>query len=183
MAFSPSEHRKFTERNILFGERGAKKRRGELAGFASILQELRNKGLLDVASILQELRNKGLLDVAESGQEFRRPEQEARIAGMQAETEGTRLGTEGQRFFQGLTREFAPSFMRQYLGRPEPESRANVFFPERIAPLRPKADLSPPRSGYTGSWEPEIPSVLPFTPRKRRKKEKERAARPFGISY
>ena len=164
MPFSPSQRRQFSERNIGFGEAGAAKRRKQLS---------------DYAQMLEGLRQEGRMELAEAGFGYDRPEQEARISKSGAETEGLQLGNVGQKFFQRLTKEYAPSFMRQELGWPEPESRANVFFPERVAPLGPKFDLSSPRGGATGSWEPEIPSLLTSIGRKK----KDRTASPFGINY
>ncbi len=167
MAFlmSPKE---FTRRNIRYGEEGTEKRRRELAGYAGILQELKDQGAL------------GLL---ESAQRFERPEQEARITGLGAETERTRLGTAGEEFYQGLSRRFAEPFMKKYLGMedylPEPE-RAELLSRERgpvPASIGPRTDIATPRGpGVTGTWEapkPPTPSILDrfsrmFAPRKKK---------------
>ncbi len=230
MAFSPSEMRKFTERNVAFGERGADRRRKQLSDYANMLQGIKNQGDLDFQA---------------GAQEFQRPEQAARIGKMGAETEGFQLGNEGERFYQGLAKQYGPTAMRQSIGMAEPISRANWSYagdnksgagttdaiqPSDVASpgLRPKYGISSDRPSrppglmqefadtYDQVSESPMGRALDMgprkdalnyfkdaagrigegmerglgigfkqmlTPRKRTKKEKEQAARPFGIGY
>ena len=169
MAFFTERPKKFRKRNVEMGRETAAIGDTRRAEFARILQGQKNLGYTNVANIRQRGADRRLA----SEQEYGLPLQEQ-------ETEAARIGNVGEEFFQGLTKEFGPSFMRQELGLPEPVSRANVFFPDRRTPLEPKADLSSPRSGHTGSWEPDIPNILTSIGRK---KKKDRTARPFSTRY
>ena len=170
---------KLIGQSLEYGEKGAAKRRAELANYAELLQELKNQGALGIA---------------ESRQEFERPEQAARITQYGAETEGTRLDTEGERFYQGLARQYGPTSIRQNLGIPEPESRANWEFSDgykgygaetgeadAIGPgdvslpgLTPKTDISSVTPRFQIG---PVPWALNL---RRRRDRKERTARPFG---
>ena len=148
------------ERNIAFGEAGASKRRKELAGYANMLQELKNQGALDILA---------------SEQQFARPEQKAKIALFGAETEGQRLGNVGKRFYQGLSSKYGESFMRKALGAEytTPQEPYAKILPgiSSVPELKPKFDISSPGliggggrfrgSGATGSFGTQIPSVIP----------------------
>jgi hypothetical protein len=153
----------FTKRNVLAGRKTAAigdKRRAE---FAKLLQGIRNLGAANVATIGQEGQDRRL----EAEQRYGLPAQQAGIAKFGAETEKTKAGTEGERFYQGLTKKYGENFMRKALGAeysvPEETDRFNYFANPIPEWLGPKSDVANPKGyGISGSWveEEKEPSLF-----------------------
>ena len=147
MAFSETPE-VWRMRNIEYGERGTAKKRAELAGYAQILQELKNQGLLDVAKRQQQGATTRF-GMSEQGVD-------RRAAGVQSgldrrlaanirvgtplrkqETEAVRLGNIAEKFYQGLAEDFGPRIMKQRYGDKTPAAGSRAAIPpsDTITPL------------------------------------------------